>query len=222
MLKDLGNMKLDKCIYIKNIVCTFKIQYKENFDNILNILNDVAYKPKKFHGIIIKNDEYGIKFMFFRGGSVNAVGIKSLTIFKKIGDIFIGIFKKNGIDVSIVSNPRITNIIATANVHSQINLASLDQYFDDIDYEPEVYSSAICKIKTYSGNIGTIILTNSGHIYCCGLKNLDELSNLINGFIQQLNELGFINLQNIPKFIYSNNCDLFMLKNEIEILEKND
>jgi TATA-box binding protein (TBP) (component of TFIID and TFIIIB) len=116
-------MKLDKCIYIKNIVCTFKIKFEENFDNILEILNDVAYKPKKYHGIIIRNDEFGIKFMFFKGGSVNAVGIKSIAIFEKVGDIFIDIFKKKGIDVSIISNPRITNIVATANVHSKINLA---------------------------------------------------------------------------------------------------
>jgi TATA-box binding protein (TBP) (component of TFIID and TFIIIB) len=77
---------------------------------------------------------------------------------------------------------------------------SIWRYFDDVDYEPEIYSSAIFRINTELNNIAIITLTNSGHIYCCGLKNLDEISNSINGFIRRLNELGIINLTNLIYF----------------------
>ena len=200
-------MDLNKYIYVKNIVCTFKIKYEENFNNIGLILKDITSERKKFHGIIIKNNEYGCTFLFFRGGSVTVTGLKNIKIMEKLGTIFIDFFKKYGIDAIIISKPKIVNIIVTANLQYKINLESLKLCFDDVNYEPEVYSSAICKIKTEPGNIATIMLTNSGYLYCCGLRDFDEISESINSFIEKLNQLRIININNIQKFKYITNSN---------------
>lgn len=179
-------------ILIKNIVCTFRIEHKENFDNFLNIFKN-AYKPKKFHGIVIKNNMYSVTYMIFRSGAVIATGIKNEMIYNKIGTILVDDFKNHGINLSIISNPKITNIVATTSIHTNINLNTIKVNFNDVCYEPEISPSAIFKITSELDNKATIFLTKSGHIYCSGSKNFHELLNSINSFIKQLSENGIIN-----------------------------
>jgi transcription initiation factor TFIID TATA-box-binding protein len=84
--------------------------------------------------------------------------------------------KKN--DIIILSKPKIEvqNIVATANLHGQIDLEAAFDVMDDVMYEPELFPGLIYRM----GELKVVILVfASGKLVCTGGKNKDVVDEAV-------------------------------------------
>ncbi len=76
---------------------------------------------------------------------------------------------------------KIVNIVASADLGVELDLYAIAKASPDVDYEPEQFPGAICKIHEPKS---ALLLFKNGKIICAGCKTEADIKNSINQVIK--------------------------------------
>jgi len=173
---------------IQNIVVkdTFDLEENLNLKELSTKISNTEYNPDRFPGLFIRYTHPKCVIIFFSNGKLILTGIK---LFNQI-DLIIKrlIFKLNDIfEVQIDPNsiqPKIVNIVITANFYKKINLNLAVLKLDNSIYEPETFPGLVYKTTTPIKSV--FLIFSTGKIVFTGISEkkmikpaLKHLGNLL-------------------------------------------
>ncbi|MFX1275100.1 MAG: TATA-box-binding protein [Promethearchaeota archaeon] len=168
---------------IENVVATVNVEIEEKMD--LNIIarkhSDAEYNPERFPGLVMRINDPKATFLIFSTGKMVVTGLRKAEEAARGVDKAIKNIKKAGIKVA---NPDITiqNIVASGDLHTNIDLNMAAIVMENVMYEPEVFPGLIYRMiepKT------VFLIFSTGKIVCTGAKN----SEIVREAVLQLNRV---------------------------------
>lgn len=161
------------------------ISEKIDLNQIVRKHEDAEYNPERFPGLVMRITEPKATFLIFSTGKMVVTGLRtadeaSLGVKKVVKKI-----KKAGIEVS---NPKITiqNIVASGDLHTNIDLNMAAIIMDNAMYEPEVFPGLIYRMQEPKT---VFLIFSTGRIVCTGAKNKEVVREAVLKLNREVREL---------------------------------
>ncbi len=159
---------------IVNLVASAAMNATLDLYNLAVSVPNIEYEPEQFPGAILKLKEPKVSMLLFKNGKVICSGASSEK------EIELGIIKASKLiheiqpSVKVLKKVKYTvvNLVATANLHQQLDLFNTALNLDDVEYEPEQFPGAILRL---SDPKITLLLFKNGKVICAGAKQEEDL-----------------------------------------------
>lgn len=172
---------------IANVVATvsFKLDEKIDLLKILTEIKDTEYNPEVFPGLVMRIKNPKATFLIFPSGKMILTGLRDIPYAEFAVNKLMKKFKRANI---ILTNPdiKITNIVASVDFHSFINLNKGVIRLDNVMYEPEVFPALIYHMQEPRA---VFLIFSTGKIVCTKIRNKIDLVRAINKLKEQLESL---------------------------------
>ena len=182
--------EIDLSYKIVNIVHTVDIEITEeiNLNQIAQNQLNVEYNPERFPGLVMRIEKPHATALIFSNGKMVLTGLKKVIEANKVVKKIIKNIRKSGLDVR---NPIITtqNIVATGNLHANIDLNLAAISMESAMYEPEVFPGLIYKMQEPKVFFN---IFSTGTFVCLGAKEKDIIKEGILKLNRQVRELGIV------------------------------
>ena len=158
----------DLDINIVNVVASVTLDQKFDLIEIMKVFRNVEYRPKQFPGLVFRLKRPKTATLIFSTGKMVCTGAKSEKLARRAVHKVVRELKNNGI--VILNKPKIViqNMVASANLHSKIDLEIAADVLENVMYEPEQFPGLIYRMK----NPKTVLLLfASGKVVCTGAKS---------------------------------------------------
>jgi transcription initiation factor TFIID TATA-box-binding protein len=158
----------DLGINIVNVVASVTLDQKMNLLDIMKVFRNVEYRPKQFPGLVFRIKRPKTATLIFSTGKMVCTGAKSEKLARRAVHKVVRELKNNGI--VILNKPKIViqNMVASANLHSKIDLEIAADVLDNVMYEPEQFPGLIYRMQDPKT---VLLLFASGKIVCTGAKS---------------------------------------------------
>jgi transcription initiation factor TFIID TATA-box-binding protein len=160
-------------INIQNVVASAKLAESFDLINIEPMLDTAEYNKTKFPGMVYRVSNPKAAFLIFTSGKVVCTGAKKVEDVITVINNVTNKFESLGIDV--VKNPQITiqNIVASADLYTNLNLnaIAIGLGFENIEYEPEQFPGLVYRIN--SPKI-VVLIFSSGKLVITGGKSPED------------------------------------------------
>ncbi len=112
----------DLDVEIVNVVASVTLNQKFNLIDIMKVFRNVEYRPKRFPGLVFRLKRPKTATLIFSTGKMVCTGAKSEKMARRAVHKVVRELKNGGI--IILNKPKITiqNMVASANLHSNIDL----------------------------------------------------------------------------------------------------
>lgn len=173
---------------IENVVGTVVVEITEKVD--LNLiarkLPDVEYNPERFPGLVMRIEKPRATILIFSTGKMVITGLRKASESGKVVQKVIKNIKKAGIDVK---NPVITiqNIVASGDLHTNIDLNMAAIVMEYAMYEPEVFPGLIYRMQDPKT---VFLIFSTGRIVCTGAKEKSIVREAVLKLNKEVRELG--------------------------------
>ncbi|MFX1340092.1 MAG: TATA-box-binding protein [Promethearchaeota archaeon] len=158
---------------ISNVVASVSFRLEDKIDllKILNNFEDARYNPEIFPGLILKIKKPKATFLIFSSGKMILTGLRDTFYAKLAVNKLMNKLRKVKINLS---NPEITitNIVASIDFQSFINLNKAVVKLDNVMYEPEVFPAVIYHMKEPKS---VFLIFSTGKVICTKIKNKNDL-----------------------------------------------
>ena len=173
---------------IENVVATVVMEITEKIDlnQIVRKHENAEYNPERFPGLVMRITEPKATFLIFSTGKMVVTGLRRANqasagvkkVMKKI--------RKAGIEVS---NPKITiqNIVASGDLHTNIDLNMAAIVMEYAMYEPEVFPGLIYRMQEPKT---VFLIFSTGRIVCTGAKNKEIVREAVKKLNREVRKLG--------------------------------
>ncbi|MCD6513249.1 MAG: TATA-box-binding protein [Thermoplasmata archaeon] len=176
---------------IENVVASTTIAKEIDLSKLKKALPESEYKPEQFPGLVLRLDEPKTAALLFRSGKVVCTGAKTIEdverAIKKVCD------KVASAGFKVYSKPEITvqNIVASANLHAQLNLnaIALAIGLEKIEYEPEQFPGLVYRLTEPRV---VILLFGSGKLVCTGARKAEQVKEAIEKITEELGSKGLL------------------------------
>lgn len=173
---------------IENVVATVVVEISEKIDlnQIARKLIDVEYNPERFPGLVMRIEKPKATILIFSTGKMVVTGMRKASEAPSVVDRVIKNIKKAGIKVA---NPEITiqNIVASGNLHTNIDLNMAAIVMEQVMYEPEVFPGLIYRMKEPKT---VFLIFSTGRIVCTGAKEKDVVEQAVLKLNHEVRQLG--------------------------------
>ncbi len=162
-------------IIIQNIVATTSICRSLDLVSILKALDEGAvYEPETFPGLVYHLKDPKTASLIFSSGKLVCTGAKSVADVKRAIGIVVERLVKAGFEVDESPDILVQNIVATSDLHTQINLTKLAiaMGMENVEYEPEVFPGLVYRVRDPKV---VALLFCSGKVVCTGAKRNEDL-----------------------------------------------
>ena len=173
---------------IENVVATVTLDIKEKID--LNVIArkyaDVEYNPERFPGLVMRIEKPKATILIFSTGKMVVTGLRKASEAKTVVDNVIKRIKKAKIEIS---NPKITiqNIVASGDLHTNIDLNMAAVVMEYAMYEPEVFPGLIYRMQDPKT---VFLIFSTGRIVCTGGKTKEIVAQAVRKLHQEVKEYG--------------------------------
>jgi len=173
---------------IENVVGTVVVKITEKIDlnQIARKLPDVEYNPERFPGLVMRIIKPKATILVFSTGKMVVTGMRKASEAPKVVEKVIKNIKKAGIRVS---DPEITiqNIVASGDLHTNIDLNLAAITMQHAMYEPEVFPGLIYRMQEPKT---VFLIFSTGKIVCTGAKEKEIVREAVEKLNAQVRELG--------------------------------
>ncbi|MHA1985813.1 MAG: TATA-box-binding protein [Promethearchaeota archaeon] len=173
---------------IENVVATVVVEITEKIDlnQIARRHADVEYNPERFPGLVMRIEKPRATILIFSTGKMVVTGLRKATEAERVVDKVVKNIRKAGIKVS---NPEITiqNIVASGDLHTNIDLNMAAIVMEYAMYEPEVFPGLIYRMQEPKT---VFLIFSTGRIVCTGAKRKEIVREAVLKLNQQVRELG--------------------------------
>jgi len=173
---------------IENVVATVVVEITEKID--LNIIArkypEVEYNPERFPGLVMRIEKPRATILIFSTGKMVVTGLRKAAEAPKVVEKVVKNIKKAGIKVA---NPVITiqNIVASGDLHINIDLNMAAIVMEYAMYEPEVFPGLIYRMQDPKT---VFLIFSTGKIVCTGAKKKEIVRDAVLKLNRQVRELG--------------------------------
>lgn len=193
------NIDKDLDYKIENVVATVVAEITEKIDlnQIARKYADVEYNPERFPGLVMRVLNPKATILIFSTGKMVITGMRKATEAPSVLEKVVKNLKKAGIKVD---NPEITiqNIVASGDLHMNIDLNLAAVIMEQAMYEPEVFPGLIYRMQDPKT---VFLIFSTGRIVCTGAKNKDIVREAVKKLNQEVRDLG-IERKNISETEY--------------------
>lgn len=157
---------------IQNIVVKTSLDLGEDIDlnKVSEELKNTEYNSERFPGLFVRIKHPKCVIILFKNGKLILTGLKSFDhinlaltrLILKLNEILESNINKNSI------NPKVVNIVITANFYKQINLDRAALILDNNIYEPEVFPGLIYHSSTPVKSV--FLIFSTGKIVFTGVS----------------------------------------------------
>ena len=173
---------------IENVVATVVVEITEKIDlnQIARRHADVEYNPEHFPGLVMRIEKPRATILIFSTGKMVVTGLRQATEAERVVEKVVKNIRKAGIKVS---NPEITiqNIVASGDLHTNIDLNMAAIVMEYAMYEPEVFPGLIYRMQDPKT---VFLIFSTGRIVCTGAKRRDIVRDAVLKLNQQVRDLG--------------------------------
>jgi len=173
---------------IENVVATVVVEITEKID--LNIIArkhaDVEYNPERFPGLVMRIEKPKATILIFSTGKMVVTGLRKASEAGRVVEKVVKNIQKAGIKVS---NPEITiqNIVASGDLHTNIDLNMAAIIMEYAMYEPEVFPGLIYRMQEPKT---VFLIFSTGRIVCTGAKKKEIVREAVKKLNKEVRDLG--------------------------------
>ena len=178
-------------VEIVNVVASTGIGQEINLKQATLALDGADYDPKRFPGLVYRTKEPKTAALIFRSGKIVCTGAKSIDdVYKGLEKVFQSL-RNIGIDVQGTPEIKVQNIVASADLHSVLNLNAIATGLglENIEYEPEQFPGLVYRL---SDPKVVILLFGSGKLVVTGGKKPEDMANAVDRIVEGLNSLSLL------------------------------
>ena len=162
---------------IENVVGTVDLVITEKIDlnKIARKHADVEYNPERFPGLVMRIKDPKATFLIFSTGKMVVTGLRRADQAERAVEKVIKKITKAGIKVS---DPKITiqNIVASGDLHTNIDLNMAAIIMEYVMYEPEVFPGLIYRMQDPKT---VFLIFSTGRVVCTGAKNKETVGEAV-------------------------------------------
>lgn len=162
---------------INNVVATVKFALSEKIElnKIARNAPDAEYNPVRFPGLILRLENPKASFLIFTTGSMVITGLKTVDVIEKALKRVVKRLKKYGIKLP-EPKIKIQNLVASGDLHSNINLNKAVLEMETAMYEPEIFPGLIYHMNDPKA---VFLIFSTGKIVCTGVKKEESVKEAI-------------------------------------------
>ncbi len=178
-------------IKIQNIVASTTIAENLELDKIMKSLPNTSYRPNIFPGLVLRIEKPKTAFLLFKSGKVVCTGAKNIEDIKKSMKKVCDMLKKVGFKVIDEPEINVQNIVASGDLHGELNLVStaLAVGLENTEYEPEIFPGIVYRMR----ELGVVLLLfSSGKIVCTGARKTEQVEKAVEKLKQELEGKGLL------------------------------
>ncbi|MHA1527178.1 MAG: TATA-box-binding protein, partial [Promethearchaeota archaeon] len=173
---------------IENVVATVVVEITEKIDlkQIARKHAVVEYNPERFPGLVMRIEKPRATILIFSTGKMVVTGLRKAAEAPKVVEKVVKNIRKAGIKVT---NPVITiqNIVASGDLHTNIDLNMAAIVMEFAMYEPEVFPGLIYRMQDPKT---VFLIFSTGRIVCTGAKKKEIVRDAVAKLNLQVRELG--------------------------------
>jgi len=171
---------------INNVVATveFKISGKIDLVKIARNAPDTEYNPVRFPGLILRLENPKASFLIFSTGRMVITGLKTVYVVEKAVKKVVRRLKKFGFKLP-EPKIKIQNLVASGDLHTNIDLNKAVLELKFAMYEPEVFPGLIYHM---SDPKAVFLIFSTGKIVCTGVKKEESIKLAILQLHQDIKE----------------------------------
>jgi transcription initiation factor TFIID TATA-box-binding protein len=172
-------------IRIENVVASTSLSPELDLQSIALSLDKAEYEPEQFPGLIYRLKEPKTALLLFRSGKAVCTGGKSMNQVNQSIRIVSDLIRKTKQKVLLHPVVQVQNIVATANLGSELNLNAIAVTLglDRVEYEPEQFPGLVCRLKDPAV---VILLFGSGKLVCTGARRPADISRAVQQIASEL------------------------------------
>jgi len=136
-------------IEIVNVVASTGIGIEINLKQVTLALEGADYDPERFPGLVYRTKDPKTAALLFRSGKIVCTGAKSIDdVYRGLENVFQSL-RNIGIDVKGTPEIKVQNIVASADLHSVLNLnaIAIGLGLENIEYEPEQFPGLVYRLS---------------------------------------------------------------------------
>jgi transcription initiation factor TFIID TATA-box-binding protein len=177
-------------IKIENVVASTGIGIEINLKQAL-ALEGADYDPERFPGLVYRTKDPKVATLIFRSGKIVCTGAKSIDeVHKGLENVFQSL-RNIGIDVKGTPEIKVQNIVASADLHSVLNLNAIATGLglENIEYEPEQFPGLVYRL---SDPKVVVLLFGSGKLVITGGRKLKDAANAVDRIVKELKSVSLL------------------------------
>ena len=186
--EDIDTSEIAPDYKIENVVATVAVKITEKIDlnQIVRKLPDVEYNPERFPGLVMRILKPKATILVFSTGKMVVTGMRHAHEAPKVVEKVVKNIKKAGIKVT---DPEITiqNIVASGDLHINIDLNMAAITMQHAMYEPEVFPGLIYRMQEPKT---VFLIFSTGKIVCTGAKDKEIVHEAVLKLNREVRELG--------------------------------
>jgi len=159
-------------VVIQNVVAVGSLDQKIDLLAIMKGFLNVEYRPKRFPGLVFRLKRPKTATLIFNSGKLVCTGAKSAKLAHSAIKKVVRELKKGGIIILGTPRIKVENIVASADIHGEVDLEAAAEFLDNIMYEPEQFPGAVYRMKEPKV---VILLFSSGRLVITGAKREEQV-----------------------------------------------
>ena len=178
-------------IKVVNIVGTALLGKTFDLDSMTLALDGAEYEPEQFPGMVYHTEEPKAAFLIFKSGKVVCTGTRSPEMAQDAVKKVVKTLNEIGVDTYENPQIEIVNIVASSDLHAELNLnqVAVGLGLENIEYEPEQFPGMVYRV--YNPKV-VLLLFCSGRIICTGARVISDAEKAVDGLRKDLEDLGFL------------------------------
>ncbi len=180
-----------KSIKIENVVASTGIGTKLDLNEVIRILEGADYNKERFPGVVYRTTNPKTAALIFGSGKIVCTGAKSIEdVSNGLNKVFEKL-KAMGIDIPEKPDITIQNIVASADLHTVLNLnaIAIGLGLENIEYEPEQFPGLVYRLSTPKV---VMLLFGSGKLVVTGGKKPEDAEAAVEKIVEELDGLGLM------------------------------
>jgi transcription initiation factor TFIID TATA-box-binding protein len=180
-----------KSIKIENVVASTGIGTKLDLNEVIRILDGADYNKERFPGVVYRTTNPKTAALIFGSGKIVCTGAKSIAdVSSGLNKVFDKL-KAMGIDIPKKPEITIQNIVASADLHTVLNLnaIAIGLGLENIEYEPEQFPGLVYRLSVPKV---VMLLFGSGKLVVTGGKKPEDAEAAVEKIVEELDGLGLM------------------------------
>jgi transcription initiation factor TFIID TATA-box-binding protein len=174
-------------IRIENVVASATMAATLDLQRLALALEGAEYSPAEFPGVVYRQKEPRTAVLLFQSGKAVCTGGKSWKHVDETVRNVSALLRKAGQKVLAHPQVQVQNIVATADLGSELNLNSVAITFglDRVEYEPEQFPGLVLRIDDPRV---VVLLFGSGKMVCTGARRPRDIERAVAWVTKELQD----------------------------------
>ncbi len=171
---------------IENVVASATLSAKIPLNQVVAHLPGTEYEPEQFPGLVYRMKDPKAAALIFNSGKIVCTGANSPEGAKEAIDKVLEGVQKAGVDVDEVTDIKIQNIVASAQLDGKLRLNEIAFTLRNAEYEPEQFPGLVYRIEEPEA---AFLLFGSGKVVCTGGRSIEDVEKAVEKVEEDLREI---------------------------------